>query len=200
MTTTETEITITPVAGAADLLCIYPREQAPQPCYVALDIRTGRLWADYNSEIGNAVPSDVWHGLTRRYEIPPMSASVANALMEQLRPLAQRVYRGADDLWNGHNRLAVLDVDAAEAEAEIEDIVEREREAGRSLHWWEAADWFSPITGELREALAAGRTVDELVNEYDGDGLTEDHPVVIGIREYLDNLSADVTAEADEAN
>ncbi|MFJ9574772.1 hypothetical protein ACIRQF_00070 [Streptomyces sp. NPDC101191] len=54
----------------------------PQPVYRGLDLDTGRLFADYNAVIANAVPVGVFYGFERRYGIPVLTAKAANELME----------------------------------------------------------------------------------------------------------------------
>ena len=57
------EITITPVAEASigparhPIYCQYQGQSGPQDAFIALDCRDGSAWADYNAEIGNAVPA-----------------------------------------------------------------------------------------------------------------------------------------------
>lgn len=48
----------------------YGGQMEPQEAYIAVDLEERTLWAAYNGEPGNAVPSWVWHGLVRRYSIP----------------------------------------------------------------------------------------------------------------------------------
>ena len=116
----DTEITITPVAGKFDLLTQYQGQTSPQDAYIELDTKTGEMSAKYNPEIGNAVPMRVWHGITRRYSIPVVSAVTANALMmEEIKPLAQRVVDGSEIIWDGNNHIAKFNQDAQEADEEI---------------------------------------------------------------------------------
>lgn len=184
-------VEIEPVDGTADLLCVYPRQQAPQDCYVWLDLTTGRLGADYNDQIGNAVPEKVWHGRRRRYAIPLLQAASANALLTDLAPLAERVLAGSDIRWNGHNHVGVLDADAQAAEEEIERLCQGWE---ADLYWVEAGDWLAMERQSLSERLAAGETVDALDAEIDGDGTEEDRPIVIGLIAYLEGLAAEGAA------
>jgi hypothetical protein len=191
---TTNRVNITPVADTADLFCLYPGQQEPQSTYIALDIRDGALWASYSGEIGNAIPMNVYHGLVRRYYLPyPMLADVANELMADIMPLAQRVLDGASVEWDGSNRVGRLTLNAADAEAEIEAII-LGYESGQEYNgvaWCDAADWFQFTEDEVRERLAAGATVEELAEEYDGDGSSPDSPILVGLENYLERLAAD---------
>ncbi len=166
------------------LLAIYPGQQKPQSAYIELDCRTGSLQADWNGEVGNAVPADVWHGHTRRYAIPLLRGATVNALLDEIAPFAQRVLDGYASAWDGNNHVATFDDDASVAEEEIETIIESYGEG--DLHWADAEDWLHEVRDELALAFD-DETIDEMIDKYGGDG-TEDAPVLVGIRDYLDDL------------
>jgi hypothetical protein len=132
-------VNIIRVASNGDLYHQYPRQSNPQPCYVELDCRTGELTADYNSEIGNAVPASVYHGHTRRWAIPILGADAANELLQAIAPLAERVLAGYDSVWNGNNLVAELTPGAADAIDRIQAACEEtfDDESG-GLEAWEA--------------------------------------------------------------
>jgi transcriptional regulator with XRE-family HTH domain len=98
----------------------YDGESEPQPAYIELDTQAGTLHADYDSEIGGAIPFSVYHGLDRRYGIPILTADAANRVMEEIAPYADRIIAGTTTEWDGNNTVAVLDDDALAAEEEIE--------------------------------------------------------------------------------
>jgi hypothetical protein len=123
-----TNITVGTVKGKFALLLRYPGQIDQQGAYIELDTKTGELSADYNAEIGNAVPMRNWHGITRRYTIPALTATAANDVMVEITPLAQRVIDGTEIVWNGNNHVARLNDDAQQAEAEIEQLCEAERD------------------------------------------------------------------------
>jgi hypothetical protein len=205
MTETAAEITIRELDEGAPtrLLCVYPREQRPQPCYIALDLRDGQVWADYDGEVGTppAVPATVWHGIVRRYTIPPLQAAEANALMRELRPLLERVYRGGDIEWDGSNHRGVLSADALAAEAEIESVIERDYSwggGGGTVAWVQAHDWLE-IDQELRARLLSDEPLETIAADLDGDGLSEDRPVLIGLENYLQAERERLQAEASDA-
>ncbi|WP_371099897.1 hypothetical protein [Streptomyces sp. PU_AKi4] len=107
----------------AELFRHYDGQTEPQPAYIELDTQNGTLLATYNSEIGNAVPFTVYHGLDRRYGIPILTADAANRVMEEIAPLADRVIAGTTVEWDGNNNVAILDEDAQAAEEEIEKLL-----------------------------------------------------------------------------
>lgn len=123
MTTKTANVTITP-ARRGDLTCQYDGQYQPQPTFIALELRDGgELYAAYNPEIGNAVPMDVYHGHIRRYPIHTQSVTLANKLMRQILPLAERVWEGYESAWNGSNHVARFTEDAQFAERDIERIL-----------------------------------------------------------------------------
>lgn len=107
----------------AELYRRYPGQTSPQNCYIELDLRNRTLLADYDSEVGGAVPISVYHGFERRYPIPVLTSAAANDLMQQIRPLAERILSDWEEEWDGNNMKAVLGDDAQAAEAEIENTL-----------------------------------------------------------------------------
>ena len=157
-------VTITPVVGT-DLHCTYSGQLHPQPCHVQLDMRSGALTAATDPEIGNAVPSAVWHGHVVRWNIEPLRADCANALLEDLASLAARMVAGYSSRWNGSNHVASLTDDAREAHDAIERLCDQAgHDDAARLHVWAAADWFAPLGTHSRCAAALGilaETTDE---------------------------------------
>lgn len=136
--------------SGAELYCKYPRQSENQDCHVAIDCRSRRLWAEYNPEIGNARPFEVYHGHVRRYTIPALREDAANALLDDLAELADRVCDGYESVWDGHNHVAKLDEDAQEAEEEIERLCDAQQDAQEDLVVWDAWEWY--------EASESGKT------------------------------------------
>jgi len=105
------------------LYCHYDGRGEPQNCYIELDLANGTLSADYDVDVGNAVPATVRNGIDRRYPIPILTADAANKTMRDLFPLAERVYAGASIEWNDRNNVGELNQDATAAEAQIEEAL-----------------------------------------------------------------------------
>ena len=63
----------------------YDGQIQPQPAYVEFDTRTGDLSADWNGEIGNAVPMDVWKDIRLRWSIAyEHTEAEINALLDEI--------------------------------------------------------------------------------------------------------------------
>lgn len=183
----------------AQLYHRYSGEFDPQPCYIALGLREERLWADYNANVGGAVPMDAWHGFERRYSIPCLTATAANALLREIAPYAERVLAGYDSHWDGHRYVAVLDEEAHLAEEAIELLCEAAGADGEDevREPWEAEDYFANdplnwITAETSdEELLARTQQEENLAEQNGER-------VDGIFDYLVELRNAARAAAEE--
>lgn len=82
----------------------YAGQILPQPAFISLDCRTGEVSADYSGEIGNAVPSTVWHGLELRFTINSMAtADDITTMIEDNMSRFQAIVDGFEDVWNGNN-------------------------------------------------------------------------------------------------
>jgi hypothetical protein len=193
-TMTETGIEVVPVAEERALFRHYAGQHQPQPAYVQLDCETGKLTADYNGEIGNAVPFAVWHGLRLRWAIPPLKAGAANRLLEALVPIAEKIVAGFSREWDGSNHVGRYTEAADEA---IEDAREVCRDFGGdddAIQSWDAADWLldtpKGLTAETTdEELAA--LAESLEAEADASGR-----FVLGLARHLERLR-DEMADAD---
>lgn len=170
----------------------YPGQVSRQDAYIALDLDNGTMWADWDAEIGNAVPESVWHNRVIRYPIPPVQPATANALMQEIAPLAQRVLDGSWIEWDGSNHVGHLNAHAQSAEEEMELIL---REVESDVHVWEASDWLNPVESDIRAALRDGTTVDALYDEYQGDGRAEETPFVPDLQEYLEMVQRNLEDE-----
>ena len=208
-----TTLSIVPVSHNADLCDIYPNQGEPQACFIALDLRTGRMSAQTNPEIGNAVPMDVWHGLVRRYYMPrPPLAVTANALMQNIAKHAQTILDHAAVVWDGNNNVVrtherkcdlgrvflkpynprwECDCPIALEEQAIEAVTSSLDEED-SVSLIEAGDWFD-FSGadEYVARVEAGESIEDVAAsiEQEIDALNNNNPneywAVMGIQEYL---------------
>jgi hypothetical protein len=135
-------VDITPVEDRAALLCIYDKQCNPQPVYVYLD-EDGHMYADYDHDIGGGVPTDIWYGCTQRYGIPILHAAGANALMERIRPLANRVFAGLSVEWSGSDWIGHMDDDASAADDEIRRICIDDIPSDAYLQWQCCGDYIA---------------------------------------------------------
>jgi len=162
----------------------YSGQTSPQNAHIALDGDEGTVWADVNYEIGNAVPSNVWHGRILRWTIPALHAEAANGLMDELEPLLQRVQDGYTCEWDGNNMRGVLTQDAIDADDEITAITSDQYypEVGM-IQAGEAGDWFSNYADWDIETDTPDKHLDQLAGEAWGEGF-----VIDDIAGYLYNI------------
>lgn len=202
-------VTVTPVAPA-ELHRQYSGQSEPQPCYVEVDLRTRALGADWNGEIGNAIPFSVHHGFERRYPIPALTSTAANELLEKIRPLAERMCSDWREEWDGHNHKAILGEDAAAAEEEIEALCgdpadgwDRVWDSSELITVWDVDGATNGIEAEEYEITAD--TTDERLDEIEAQiledlkGISDSDEVVLeGVTEYLIQLRDDAETGDDE--
>ncbi|MEV4438063.1 hypothetical protein AB0K09_03440 [Streptomyces sp. NPDC049577] len=118
-----TEVRIIRCTTPTELFRQYVGQGAPQPVYIELDLREGTLLADYDAEVGGAVPFSVFHNFERRYAIPLLTGAAANRVMEQIAPLAERILADWEEVWDGNNKVACLGEDARAAEEQLRDAL-----------------------------------------------------------------------------
>jgi hypothetical protein len=139
-------ITINKINSQSDLFCHYDRQTSAQGCYVELDCKNETLSALYNAEIGNAIPFSVYHGHDQRFAIPLLTVDAANRLMDEIKPLAERVVGGYKSEWNGNNHVAVFTDDAQAAIEEITEICDNiENDETNSVSEWDSGDWLQHV-------------------------------------------------------
>ena len=145
----------------------YRGQTSAQPCNVSLDCRSGKLRAEYNPEIGNAIPAAEYHGHVQTWSIPCLRESAANALLSEIAPLASRVVAGYSSEWDGSNRAALFTDDAQEAIEEIAALCDA-ADPSDGVRAWDAGDWLTASGNTSREAvrselgIGADTTDDEL--------------------------------------
>jgi hypothetical protein len=117
------KISITPCTGDHPLYRRYPQQCNAQDAYISLYPEDAEMHADWNVEVGNAIPMTVFHGIRRRYKVSEyLTSNEINALMEEITPLAQRVCEGFEVVWDGNNNVGRLNEDALEAEDELREL------------------------------------------------------------------------------
>jgi hypothetical protein len=215
MNATTSRITIRECTNATELYRHYDGQSEPQPAYIALDLEDGTMWADYNAEIGNAVPESVRHGRVRRYGIPLLTADAANRVMAALLPLAERIVAGADIDWNGHNMASIFNGDATAAEDELERLLGIGMDergggpqvfdpAGDTITVW---DIDGAVNGqEAEEYGITADTSDERLDEIEQKILSDlrecgegsNTVVCAGLDTYLRQLRTDAAADSDD--
>lgn len=164
-------ITVRSIEGATDLHHKYPGQTNAQRCHVELDCRTGDLSAEYDAEIGNAVPVDVHNRHRLRWRIACLRADAANALLADVVPLAARVVAGYSRAWDGRNHVATFTPDATAATEEIAAVCESAD--GPTVNVVSASDFFGVLGSKAVQARTLGIT----------SGSTDEELAVIAARE-----------------
>jgi hypothetical protein len=138
----------------------YPREVNPQGAYVLLS-EEGEVSADWNAEIGNGIPSAVWHGRDIRIPVSPFVAGpdLADFLerFDRGRVLLERIHEGHAIAWDGSNHVGSLTEDAQAARVELEAALQEVKQADvqRIQDWLGSLPWFDtwPEADNLRQAV-----------------------------------------------
>ena len=178
----------------------YSGQTEQQPCYVELDCETGELSADSNGEIGNGVPSRVWHGACLRWRIPCLLPDVANELMDEIAPLSQTLVDGYSVEWDGNNHSGrhVTD-ESREAADEIERLCAESGGEDREVQAWDAGDWL-----QGGEPIVTADTTDEqlvtLAETLRDDAHEHGTHVLFGLDDYLSDLRDAARDAANDGN
>jgi transcriptional regulator with XRE-family HTH domain len=199
MSPTGTTVRVVECTDPTELYRHYDRQSEAQPAYIELDLREGTLLADYNAEVGNAIPFSVFHGFERRYSIPVLHGDAANRVMEELVPLADRMLADWEEEWDGNNMVAVLGDDAKAAEEEIEMLLGVSYDEDDLVAEW---DVDGATNGhEAEEYGITGDTTDERLRDIKTQ-ITKDlaecgpgFPVCHGLLDYLRGLRDDLAEE-----
>lgn len=151
----------------APVYCQYDGQHQPQSAYIMLDCITGKLTADYNSNIGWSCSQQEWDKIALTWSIP------YNTLGESLIELfededfladMQSILDGFEEKWNGSNYVGSF---SDEAQA----LIDHYQEKSERYDWpveladiYDAADYLFE-QGTMREAwdAASGETLDEAV-------------------------------------
>jgi len=177
---------VIPCEDKTELYCHYSGQISPQNAYIAIDLRDGTIWATYNGEIGNAVPMDVWNGLTHRYCLPfPVYAESVNKCMEELVPKFEELQQNFEEIWDGSNWVGKLTDKGIELSEEIEKFIENNfDEEYDAIKVVDASDYLYGenlgITKDTTDAELA-EIAEDLQNNSDID-------IMYGIEEFLESV------------
>ena len=179
------KITIIPVQDETELYRQYPGQTNPQSVFVQLDPESRILSTGYNPEIGNSVPSEVWHGTIYRYPfekwmVPTMDG--ANEFMEELISLAETVCLGFKRVWNGRNHVGTLSEEGQSANEEISELVRTW--SGDSLRVEDASDWFSSTDLEVTSETTDDE-LEQLAEELERESIDNGVHILNGLPDYL---------------
>lgn len=194
---TATTVTINRLTDPAELYHRYPREFAPQPVAICLDLETGRLYASWRA--GNGWSEAEWHGRTLAWSIPPLTADAANGLLEEIAPLAQRIIDGASIDWDGHNHVGVLGDDAQAARDEIERLTDIDEHDMPTVGCEEAEEWCracdeDPTDDHGLTADTPDDQLDDIAERLEEEIRQQSDGVVVvyGAREYVESRRAEL--------
>jgi hypothetical protein len=167
----------------------------PMGVAVSLDLRDGEFTVrTTRPPQDNAIPASVQNGAVRWYPVPLITAHQANALLDELRPVAERVLSGSGVAWDGNNDVGRLDKAADEADVELFRFVEQftQDNAYSRVEVWEAADFFAE--GDQLEQITGDMSDDELAakgEEFRADfepSTPGGHVVVVDMIEFLESV------------
>lgn len=200
MTTATVHIRKLDAKNKAQLYCRYYGQNSPQPCYIALDLESGEMYADYNPNIGGGMGMREWHGIVRTWVIPVLRASAANELMEEIADLAQQVLDGGEVVWDGNNYVGRLDDDARGASDSIENML---LDAEGQLEVWDAESYYAGLGDQRAQAeylgITAATTDDELAAIVTKEESCPEGEVdlVTGVADHLSDLRDHMRDSAD---
>ena len=166
------KLTIKPVSSDVlhPLYVKYPGQAQPQRAFVYLDLRTGEAGADWDPEIGNSVPADVWHGDVLRWPISPsLTADEINDLLHELEPHIRRLLNRDED-----------------ASTSIARICEEAQTSSGGVY--QAEDWLRDFT--LRDLMRDLQVdhFDDLAEAIELEARYNHGVTVLGVAEYLQRL------------
>ncbi len=179
-----------------------PGEHRPQPVVLELDPeeRTLTVRVDHNDR--NTRSFAVYHGRVAHWEVPALTRSAAEELLEDVRPLAERAVAGYSIRWDGHNRVGEYRGDGADAMDEISELLEgRDWQECDTVQVWDAADYLQPIRREAAELLGiTAESTDADLERVEEELCAEARPALLeGVMEALEAIRERLQDEAAEA-
>lgn len=136
--------------GDTPLYCLYDGQTEEQPAYLCLDLRTGELSADYSGEIGNGCSFDVYHGVVRRYSLPPTVTQTALDKLEQdqqFQNLISVILQGAETYTDSNcSEKAGLSEEGQEAEYDLELLLQSFFDEEDVWSAWDVSDWLGELS------------------------------------------------------
>lgn len=179
----------------------FEMESGAAPTYLEVDLPGREVSVGYHA--GNGTPGQVWHGYTRRYDIPLLTADAVNRLMEQVAPLAERMCNDwRENIGRGGRAEAVLGADGRAAESELIATLPDENtvDPADKIDAWDAANLF--IGNEVDEYGITERTSDEELEQIAEQMLEQVRSssasgvvVAPGLEEYLRDLRAELVEQ-----
>lgn len=134
-----------------------------QDAYIELDCENEYISADYSGEIGNAVPSKVYHRHILRFDITPyLNRKTIIVFLNSILPIAQEIVDGYDSEYNGHNNVGVFTDEAEEAITKLEWMC-RDIEPEIFIYGINEIDeYISPIYEDMKSMIEDGKSPREI--------------------------------------
>lgn len=130
----------------------YHQQSEPQGAYVEVNIEDGTVDADWNGEVGNAVPCSIWHGRVLRFPISPyMTGRDISSLLHVLKKDIEVLIADTEVVWTGSNHVGRRGEEAEEAHERIERKCEETLTDGNYGNVYTARDFL--IGGQNEEAV-----------------------------------------------
>jgi len=183
-------VKITEVEG--NLYRQYPMQCQAQPVYIEVNLAACTMTADYNAEIGNGVPAEVWNKHTIWFYLPSpcIAGHGINKIMAEITPKVAELLDSYRSVYNGNNYVGVYDEDlASEIERRVEDLAAN---TAHPIHVMDAGDWFEGSTVEFVEDIRSGkRTLDDIrvVVESEDETPNYDELILTGKDAYIEELT-----------
>ena len=183
----------------APLYCRYPGQSNPQSAYIEIDPAGRMARADWNGEIGGAVPMPVYHGRILRVGISPyIRGDVLADLLESkdFKALLVRICTGHTWEWSGNNMIGHLTDDARDALQTLTELCERELDIDEVAQVWDVGDWLpdaasADVTADMTEDDLVS-LADRLTVEAENEGVLVEGDVLERLRQLRDGLNEEL--------
>lgn len=176
----------------------FEMESGAAPTYLEVDLPGREVSVGY--QVGSGTPGRVWHGYTRRYDIPLLTADAVNRLMEKIAPLAEQMCDDwSEEIGRGGRAEAVLGADGRAAEDELVATLPGDEDVDPEdlVDVWDAAALF--VGNETEEYGITAETSDEELEQIAEKMLDQVRSssasgvvVAPGLTEYLRDLRAEM--------
>lgn len=171
----------------APLYCRYRGQCNAQGAYIELDPEGTpiTLEAEYDPEIGNAVPMRIWHDRAFRIRVSPFLTGdqIADLLEdEDFQALAREVATGFECHWDGSNHVGSLDDDARDALEEMRRIAENIEGA---LGVIEAGDYVQTAADAQITAETTDAQIAKMAEQFEADAKAENVIIEGDLEDHL---------------
>lgn len=181
----------------------YDGQSSPQGTFLRLDPDERILKADWNAEIGNAIPGDVWHNRVFEYGLPDASLKpeTIKEIMDYLMPLFERVCDGYYEEYDGQSNLrGFLDDDAREADDAIDMYLENYWvENEECIPVYNAVEFFGDVEDEIMAKMRQGQDPEKILEQVIED-CCEPEVIVEDMDYYIETLKDTLNEKEEQRN